>query len=334
MTTTPSALPGPARAKLEALQAASATPPGDGTTPPGDGTTPPVATPPGDGTAPPAGERVTISREEFNALQANAARAQTADARAADTQSRLEELTQRLTELETSGKPPGNATAPAPAAPAAPATPKPAKFNVPDTAGIQFTDEENEQYGEGRSYIERVARVVVLDELKKLLPDIESHMEELRSTATSASQSVASMRVGSFNAALLKAVPDVKELIKHANWAAFLDEVEPLTGFTMEQILGANVSKQNVEGMQKVYDTFRTKYVKPLPNSTGWQSGAPDGGTTPPPLDDKPKEKLKLSDRRKASDDYKFKRITWEQLQEVNKKFDEADKQGLVDYNA
>lgn len=331
MSATPSALPQAARVKLEALQAAAATPPADGTTPPGDGTTPPATTPPADGQPPAQGERVTISREEFNALQAGAARADTANARAADAQARNEELAHRLTQLESQGNAPNNgATPPAATPPAA----KPGKLAAPSADGINFTDEENEQYGEGRSYIERVARLVVVEELVRLLPQIESQLEETRTTATSAAQSLNRVQANSFNAEVLKATPDIQTLIKHPQWQAYLDEVEPFSRKTMQVLLEHHVVNKDVDGMKQVYDAFRTKYVKPLPGSTGWESGAPDGGATPPPDDSKKQDKLKLSDRTKASLDFRHGKITWAQLQEVNTKFDEADKKGLVDYNA
>jgi hypothetical protein len=44
--------------------------------------------------------------------------------------------------------------------------------------------------------------------------------------------------------------------------------------------------------------------------------------------------KLKFSDRKKASEDYRKGKITKAQLDEVNNKFEEADKIGNVDYNA
>ena len=319
MSATPSALPGPARQKLEMLQAANSTPPADNN-------------------APPAGEHVRISREEFNALQANAARAETAEtraqaaeARAADAQARTEELSHRLTQLETNSKAPNDPTPPASSAPGAS---KPAKLKTPDTTNIQFTDEENEQYGETRSYIERICRLVVAEELNRLLPEIESNLEQVRTTAASASQSVARTAIQAFNADLVKAVPDLKELIKHPQWSAYLDERERYTRATMENLIQMHVNNRDVEGLKEIYDNFRTKYIKPLTNSEGWESGNPDGVTTPPTDGDKPTEKLKLSDRQQASKDYRHGKLSWEKLQEVNKKFDEADKKGLVDYNA
>jgi hypothetical protein len=337
----PVGLPSVMKNRLDAMRAAEGgdngnTPPADnGNTPPADsGNAPPADngnTPPGDGTPPVAGERVTLSRDEFNALQAASGRATTADARAADAQARLDELTHRLTELENQGKPPGNGTPPA----SPPANGNTGRtLEAIDATGIVFTPEEEEQFGESRSYVERVAQAVVVRELNKIFPQLNDLIGEVRNTASTAATVTSRIQATSFNVAMQQAVPDLQALIKHKNWEAFLDEVVPFTKYTFEQMLGHYLREQDVPNLKTIYDGFRDKYVKPIPGKSGWESGAPDGGATPPPNDNTTPQKLKLSDRTKASEDYRKGRLSWDNLQKVNKQFDEADKKGLVDYNA
>jgi hypothetical protein len=261
------------------------------------------------------GERVTLTRAELNELRAAAERAKTADARAEAQADRNEELSRRLTELETSSK-----AIPTPAAPVAPI--------VPD---VEFTPEELEAYSESESFIAKVVR----KELAKILPSITNDIKAAKDTATNAVTTLNTQSTSRFFAEVKSKVPNLDQLIKHKHWADFLDAEDPVSGATYQTLIQHNVAKLRVDQLVNIYKLFATKYgVEETTQPTGYTGAIPSGGANnPPPTPPKP-EKLKMSDRRKASEDYRKNRITWAQLEEVNKKFEEADKIGNVDYNA
>lgn len=293
----------------------------------------PVAAPPvTEGTPPtPAasqGERVTLSREEYNQLQADAGRAATAAGRAEVAAMELEEARQRLTQLEAQGK--GTATPPPPAAPSAPA---PAPTAV-DVSNITFTDAENEQFGESRPYIEKVARQEAARIVNELLPGLTSKIEEARNTAVGVATTVQTNASRDFLNSVSVRVPNVATLIKDKNWEAFLDSVEPYSGATFEVLLGHNIKTRNLDAVVAIYKAFESKYITPLPSNAAFNGASPSGSAVAAPPEVPNGEKLKLSDRKKASEDYKKNRITYEQLQEVDKKFKAAEVLGNVDYNS
>lgn len=326
MTTTTSALPSVMQHKLDQMRGEVNTPPAEvpPVTPPA---TPPVEVPPG---SPPAndnnaGERVTISREEYNEMQAEAGRAKTLASREEVARLALEEANHRLTELQNSNK-----SVPTPAAPAAPASAAP----VVDTSNITFSDEENDQYGESRAYMEKVVDLRVAEILNRVLPTLHASLEEVKQSATSAATSVEKNNAQTFHASVVAAVPDLAELIKHKHWPAFLDEVEDFSGATFDAVLAHNVNKRQLQPIVKIYDTFRIKYVKPPESNAGFAGAVPGGGAAQLPPDKNQVVKLKVSDRKKASEDYRKGRITYDELQVVSKKFEEADALGNVDHNA
>lgn len=319
-----SRLPGVMQRKLAGLQAAEATTP-PANTPPAD--TPPtpqpgsVAAPTPSVAAPAApsgegeGERVTLTRAELNELRAAAERARTADARAEAQADRNEELARRLTELEGAAK-----AVPVPAAPAAPIVEAEA-----------FTPEELEAYAESESFIAKVVR----KELAKILPAITEEIKAAKDTANNAATSLATQSSRNFFAEVKAKVPNLDAIIKHKHWGEFLDAVEPLSGATYQTLIHHNISNQRVEQLVNIYATFAAKYgVEQATQPTGYAGAVPSGGAVTPPLEQPKPAKLKISDRKKASEDYRKQRITWAQLEEVNKKFEEADKIGNVDYNA
>ena len=331
-----SALPTAARQKLEAMQAAAgdtqppATPPADTTppaTPPAD-TTPPAPPAPVTPTADtPAVERVTLTREELNELRAAAGTANTQTARLEEAEARNEALLRRLTELEASHK--GNPNPPAAPAPAAPPAPA---VEIPEAT---FSDDENERFGDSREYIEKLARNVFAKLFAPIASELKADLARVRESSTDTSKAVEDHRQAIFNRDLLAAVPNLKELVRNQHWVKFLDEVDELTGSTMEAILGKHIQARSAEKAAKIYKRFEEKYIKPIAADTGAYAGAtPSGGAVTTPQEPTPKAKLKLSDRTKASKDYISGKITYEQLQEVNAKFIEAEKAGNVDHNS
>lgn len=270
------------------------------------------------------GERITLSREEYNTLKANSSRVETLQGREKTSALELEELRHRLTELQNSNKAVSNA-------PAEPAAPAPA---VIDAASVQFTDDEEEQYGETREFIEKVVKIQVASILNTLVPELRTAIDEAKKAADGAVGEVNKNNQRSFHERLMAKVPELTTLIKHPQWVAFLDESEPVSGFTYEQLISHNVSNQNLDRTAKIYELFADKYVKPLPTNAGYAGASTGGGAVNDTGDAGKGTKLKYSDREKASKDYRMGRITHEQLQEVAKKFEAAEKAGNVDHNS
>src|SRR5690606_20118865 len=127
----------------QSLQAAAATADAPPAAPPA-ADAPPAA--PAAAPAAQSGETVTVSREEFNDLQAQSGRSQTAQ-RAADAAAlEVEEMRHRLTELEAQVKEKPNADE----LPRQPKQAKPGDIHNIDVSGVSFTDEENTNFGESR----------------------------------------------------------------------------------------------------------------------------------------------------------------------------------------
>jgi hypothetical protein len=315
-----SRLPGVMQRRLAAMEAEANPPTNTDTTNPTVGTvvTPPAAvveppTPPNP--APSEGDRVTLTRTELNELRAAAERARTADARAEAQADRNAELAHRLTELEAAAK-----AVPVAVAPATPVAPS-----------VDFTPEELESYADSRGFIEKVVDIRV----DKRLAALEARLNEIEGTAKNTATTIATQTTRSFFAEVKSKVPSLDTIIKHKHWADFLDGVEPLSGATYQQLIQHNVQNQRVDQLVNIYKAFAAKYgVEDGPTPSGYEGAVPSGGAVTPPLDPQKAVKLKMSDRKKASKDYQHGKITFAQLEEVNKKFEEADKIGNIDYNA
>lgn len=262
-------------------------------------------------------ERVTLSRAEYNELQASKA----GTARLEAAQLRIEELTQRLTELETATKGTPQADVP---------PPKP----LLDVGNVEFTEEEQRDFGESQEFVAKVARRVFAE----LAPALEDRLAKLEQGVQTATQSVARTAQSAFQERVFAAVPDLQALISHQNWGDFLDTKEEFSGKTFEQVLGESIRDNSVDRTKRIYDQFRKQYVgepsdKPS-TAAGYAGAIPSGAATVEPPNPQAVQKMKMSDRKKISEDYRKGRITWEQKEEFDKKFVEAEKNGNVDYDA
>lgn len=334
-TSTPSALPSAARARLAALEAAAGVnnnQPTEPTTPVGQVTTPNAGQTPSAPATPqtpsepqtPNAATVTMSREEYNELQATAGKSKKALADLENARLAQEDMAHRLTELEKASK-----STPAPA-------PAPAQPEEP----ITFTAEEEREFGDSKEFIAKVVKQQLaphIANLNKLIEAIKGDVETVKTTATQATTTVAQRAEREFFSQVKSAVTNLEDIKRHKNWPDFLQEVNALTGATYETLLAHNIKKENLDGVTAIYKAFSSKYLQPSAATSaveaGYAGGMPSGGATNPPTTPQTPVKLKQSDRKRASEDYRKGRITWDQLQEINNKFEEADKNGNIDYD-
>lgn len=267
--------------------------------------------------ATPEPERVTLTREELNDLRASAERATTAQGRADAAAARMEELQKRLTELETAAK-----ASPVPAAP------------TPAPEAVNFTPEELEQYGDSQGFIAKVAKREATHVVDTRLAALEARLNNIEAAANGAVKTVQTHATSTFFEKVQARVPNIQKVIGHKNWADFLDSIEPMTGATYETVLQHNVQNQRLDQVVNIYKLFEGKYMEEVTPPAGYDGANPSSGAVQVASQPVSGAKLKQSDRMKASVDYRKGVITWEQLEEVNKKFDAADKAGNIDYNA
>lgn len=311
-----SALPHAMRNKLEQLQAVDAPAPAPAA--------PELPQPAPELPQPaPEPERVTLSREEVNDLRAAADAARAATARLEEAEERNAALSARLTDLEASNK--GKPVDP----------PPPAEPELAVTAEVTFTEDEIKEYGDSRAFIEKVVVQKVGEILNPLLSKINGSLAETRTITSNVHTTLERQQHDAFAAALAKEAPNFRTLIRHKDWPAFLQEVDGLSGFRMEELLSKHIADKNAVQAGKIYKAFEEKHTPATPTPEGAYAGAAIGaGAANLPPQPQAAQKLKISDRRKANKDYVDKKISWEKLQEISKAFEAAEKAGNIDYNS
>lgn len=321
-----SALPAAMQARRAALQGQEG-----GSSEPAPASTPVAAPAPAAPAAPapaptPTDAKVTISREEFNELQASAGKARSAEGRAETLAMDVEALTRRLTELED-----GSKAIPKPAA-----KPAAAAESWEPTA-VQYTEDETKDYGESKGFVAKVAQEVLNDALAKFATRIEAIEEALggvKTIAEGASKTASNIRAKTYTDQVRDKVPEFDECTGHKHWRDFTGSTDDDTGFTYAELIQNNFSKENVPGMVRVFNKFKEKYKvgKAAPPS-GYEGALPGSGSGSDEEVDTGPKMLPFSKRKEAHKQYINKEISYEDYEKVKSEYDIADREGRVDYN-
>ena len=294
-------------------------------TPPAAVDTPPANDPPKDD-----GDRVTISKAEFNELQAKADRVKAAEAKAQAVKDDLEAFQTRLTELENASK--GN---PKPAdRPAAPASNSGLK--VEDTE-VALTQKEIDDFDEDMIVlVNKIANNVFTKRIKAILPQLEAALGEVHTNVEKASQDVIAVRARGFTDKVKEGVAEFSDfdtIVNHKHWPEFVQAEEEASGLTYGELVQKHLNAEDLKRMVGVFKTFFDKYMKGNEKPDGYQGVDTTDTTAPSTRGSGEGQRLKFSERQAAHRKYINKEISFEEYQQIKDKFDKADAAGLVDYD-
>lgn len=300
-----------ARAKLAASlppePASSPSPPEPASLPPSQPSS--AAAPPEPAAAPP---EPAVSAE-LERLRAEAAKVSRLAAELERERQDREDMAARLTELEAAAK---------------------AVSQAPPPPAVEFTPEELEQYGESRTFIEKVAKAVISEFSAELDKRINERLGKLEEGVKNTSQGLQRVTDNSFVSQVKSKIPFFDEAKTHSKWQEFLSSRVPGTPITYADSIATAHKRQDVETIVEVFDSFKLKHMASKSDAAGAFAGMTSGtgGGNEPPASTA--ETFKMSDRAKMSEDYRMGRITYEKLQQRKAAFDKAFAEGKVELNS
>lgn len=264
--------------------------------------------------------RVSITRDEYTELRAAADRSRAAEGRAEALRDDLDVLKQRLTELEGAAK--GSSQGEADTS------------NQWDFQKPTYDEEEEKDYGESKPFVKKVVQEVLAEVLPGILASINKEITAAKEAANTANESAGATKVSAFTSRVKEKVPEFDNCVNHKNWADFLQAVDDTSGYTYADLIRRNLQQENLKGMINIFNEFKNRYRIEGADTSGYEGALPSGtgSTEEPPKDNN--GKLKYSERKEAHQKYINKQITYEEYQKVKEKFDKADAEGRVDYEA
>lgn len=203
-----------------------------------------------------------------------------------------------------------------------------------DEKELEVTPEQLQTYSDANPFIESVVKRAINEYHKRVTGPMARYAQELERQVATASSGVNSAREQAFGVQVSTAVPDVRELTTHPQFAGFLNESPRYSGnrWTYADMLQDAIRTGNLPAVQDVLADFRTKIGKG--QASAQQAMSPGRASTSLPNTAPAKtKKLAYSGLEKATGDYHAGRITYAQYEKIQQKFLEAEINGLVDYN-
>ena len=276
------------------------------------------------------GDRVTLSKEEFNALQAKAERVKAAEGRLQAVMGDVEAMQHRLTELEEAAKSSGKGAVSGPSS----AAPTPSEFVERPLSEQQREDFEAETV----AMVEQVAGNV----FAKNIATIVARLDKLENSISSTSEQVQTAVVDNFTAGVRAEVAKLVSpedtamfdtIVRNQHWTEFLDSEANDLGDTFADILRRAIDGKKTTAAVNVFSKFHDKYLKQTaPKPDGYAGAVPSGNSVPSTNESSGKEVLNFSERQAAHKRYLNGEINYEEFNKIKEKFDIADREGRVNY--
>lgn len=276
------------------------------------------------------GDRVTLSREEFNALQAKAERVKAAEGRLQAVTGDVEAMQHRLTELEEAAKSSGKGAVSGPSG----AAPAPSEF-----VERPLTDQQKEDFeAETVAMVEQVAGNVFAKNIATVLVRLGKLEEAISSTTEKVQTAVVDNFTAGVRAEVAKLVsPEdtamFDTIVRNQHWAEFLDSEANDLGDTYADILRRAIDGKKTTAAVNVFSKFHDKYLKQTaPKPDGYAGVVPSGNSVPSTTESSGKEVLNFSERQSAHKKYLNGEINYDEFSKIKEKFDIADREGRVNY--
>ena len=262
-----------------------------------------------------AAEQVTLTRSEFNDLQAARDRGQAEHVAAEAAKLEASEARARLTELESARK----------------ETAKPSSAFDPGYAESDLAaSDEDEAYEESEAFITKVVRREIKAAFAKLDMTVAPKIAQVEKLATETATGVSRHQQNTFVGRVHEAVKDVQELVANPHFADFLKSRVPMSTDTFNDAFNEAHAQEDLKTVKDIFDAFRAKYVQAKSGTAGYNGAAPTAAEIAP-VDASKGKRYSLQERQDKSKAYAKGQISWKELQEYKVKFDEAQADGRVD---
>lgn len=201
----------------------------------------------------------------------------------------------------------------------------------------QLTDEQRQQYERSMPVIKHLALTVMQEAMQPVLARLAQLERGVIDVRTNTQQTVANLADRSFKGQLRQAVPDLDALTASQEFKAFLERPIPYSGGqTIRDRLKQAYEGQDAHTIASIVADFRASIGGGKPPVTPAHFAQPAGNGGQPPAAHEPptsKPMLAWSKRTEATTRFQKGQMTQAELAKVQQLYDQAAKEGRVDYS-
>ena len=205
------------------------------------------------------------------------------------------------------------------------AMPKPAPVLDPSE---ELTEEELQVYGGSKDVIAKIAKKIAKGELSSALKDMRKEIEELRAANTRVQIDLTQTSEQQFLAHVKSVVKNFDGITGSKEWSEYLAKKVPYSRKTIYDSLSEAHEARDLDTIKEIFEGFK-------PNRAALAAMASptlNGGSAPIDTSGNKKPILKLSDRKKISEDFRKGRLSREERDKWDKLYKEAEAEDRIDY--
>ena len=194
-----------------------------------------------------------------------------------------------------------------------------------------LTEEELVTYGDSQAVISKIARKIARGETKAAMAAIEKELKDLRESQTRVQTDLSTTSESQFVGHVKSRIPGFDQIIESQEWKDYIATKAPYSRNTVFDMLKQAHEGRDIDTIVEIFGGFKpskaTLATMVSPSLNG-------GGAAPIQTNGQQKPILKLSARKRVSNDFVQGKITKEVRDYWDKLFKEAEAEGRIDFNA
>lgn len=193
-----------------------------------------------------------------------------------------------------------------------------------------LTEEELVTYGESQAVISKIARKIARGETSAAMADIKKELKELREANTRVQTDLSTTSESQFMDHVKSRIKHFDKIVASEEWKEHIGTKAPYSRKTIYDMLAQAHVDRDLDTIVEIFEGF-----KPSKETlAGMVTPTLSGGAAPVNTNGQQKPMLKISDRKKVSDDFVKGKINKETRDYWVNLFKEAEAEGRLDFNA
>lgn len=193
-----------------------------------------------------------------------------------------------------------------------------------------LTEEELTTYGESQAVISKIARKIARGETSAAIKDLRAEIKELRESQNRVQTDLRTTSEEQFLSHVKSRISKFDDIVASDEWKAYIATKAPYSRNTVYDMLAKAHVDRDLDTIAEIFGGFKPSKA----TLAEMVSPSLTGGAAPIHTNGQQKPILKLSDRKKVSEDFVKGKITKEVRDQWDKLFKEAEAENRIDYNA
>lgn len=194
-----------------------------------------------------------------------------------------------------------------------------------------LTEEELVTYGDSQAVISKIARKIARGETSAAIAAIQKELKDLRESQAKVQTDLSTTSESQFVGHVKSRIPGFDQIIESQEWKDYIATKAPYSRSTIYDMLAKAHVERDIDTIVEIFGGFKPSKAVLAGMVSPSLSG---GGAAPVHTNGQQKPMLKLSDRKKVSEDFVKGKIDKATRDYWDKLFKEAEAENRIDFNA